>query len=296
MPSSDFRITQRTLGAQVLSNLQTSLGKLQQIENQLSSGKVLSKPSDSPTAAVASLQYRAQLGTAQQYQRNIDDGTSWLGMADSTLQSAVTQLQRVRTLAVNGSDGAMGASDRGALADEVDQLRSSLLALSNTTFQNRPLFGGNTSAKTAYDTNGNYTGDNGTVSREIATGVYVDVNVNGAATFGSGPTGLFGTLSQLSDDLRTNPSNLGNDLNAIDGHLNTVLGKLGDVGARERRLTTAKDNLSSDVINLQQSLSDVEDVDLPQTITQLQTQQMAYQAALAATSRIIQPSLVDFLK
>jgi len=217
-------------------------------------------------------------------------------MADSTLQSAVTQLQRVRTLAVNGSDGAMGASDRGALADEVDQLRSSLLALSNTTFQNRPLFGGNTSAKTAYDTNGNYTGDNGTVSREIATGVYVDVNVNGAATFGSGPTGLFGTLSQLSDDLRTNPSNLGNDLNAIDGHLNTVLGKLGDVGARERRLTTAKDNLSSDVINLQQSLSDVEDVDLPQTITQLQTQQMAYQAALAATSRIIQPSLVDFLK
>jgi flagellar hook-associated protein 3 FlgL len=75
-----------------------------------------------------------------------------------------------------------------------------------------------------------------------------------------------------------------------------VLGKLGDVGARERRLSTAKDNLSSDVINLQQSLSDVEDVDLPQTITQLQTQQMAYQAALAATSRIIQPSLVDFLK
>jgi flagellar hook-associated protein 3 FlgL len=296
MASSDFRITQRTLGTEVMANLQRSLGKLQQIQEQMSSGKVLNRPSDSPTAAVSSLAFRSQLKRSQQYQRNIQDGIGWLGMADNTLQSMVSSLQRVRTLAVNGTDGAMSSQDRGALAEEVDQLRAGLLTLANSSYQNRPLFGGNTTSTTAYDQNGVYQGDAGGVTRSIAPGVSLDVNVTGGATFGSGTTGLFGTLAQLSDDLRTNPGNLGNDLNAIDGHLTNVLGTLGDVGARYRRLETTNDALSTNVVGLQQSLSEVEDVDLPQVITQLQTQQMAYQAALAATSRVIQPSLVDFLK
>jgi flagellar hook-associated protein 3 FlgL len=296
MPSSDFRITQRTLGTEVQANLQRSLSKLQQISEQMSSGKVLNRPSDSPTAAVSSLAYRSQLKRSEQYQRNLGDGTAWLGMADNTLQSMVTQLQRVRQLAVSGSNGAMGSQDRAAIAEEVDQLRQSLLGLANTTYQGRSLFGGNSTSTTAYDASGVFQGDNGAVTRAIAPGVTLDVNVNGAATFGSGASGLFGTLAQLTDDLRTNPANLQNDLTAIDGHLDNTLSTLGNVGARYRRLQTTKDTLDTDVVGLQQRLSDVEDVDLPKVITELQTQQMAYQAALAATSRIIQPSLVDFLK
>lgn len=290
------RVTQGMMSSHSLAAMQTSLSRLARLQEQLSTGRVLNRPSDSPTAAVSSLAYRSQLKRSQQYQRNLDDGGAWLGMADNTLQSMVSQLQRVRQLAVSGSNGAMGAQDRGAIADEVDQLRQSLLGLANTTYQGRTLFGGNTTNATAYDSNGVFQGDTGAVTRSIAPGVTLDVNVNGAATFGSGATGLFGTLQQLSDDLRTNPANLQNDLTAIDGHLNTTLSTLGDVGARSRRLQTTKDTLDTNVVGLQQSLSDVEDVDLPKVITDLQTQQMAYQAALAATSRVIQPSLVDFLK
>ncbi|HZR14037.1 MAG TPA: flagellar hook-associated protein FlgL [Acidimicrobiia bacterium] len=296
MAVSDFRITQRTLSSEVMSNLQRSLGKLQQIQEQMSSGKVLNRPSDSPTAAVSSLAFRSQLTRSQQYQRNISDGIGWLGIADSTLQSVVSSMQRVRQLAVNGTDGAMSSQDRSALAEEVDQLRAGLVTLANTTYQNRPLFGGNTTSATAYDANGVYQGDSGGVTRTIAPGVQLDVNVTGGAVFGSGASGLFGTLQQLSDDLRTNPANLQGDLTAIDGHMTTILSALGDVGARYRRLETTKNSLDTNVTGLQQSLSEVEDVDLPQVIMQLQTQQVAYQAALAATSKVIQPSLVDFLK
>ncbi len=296
MAVSDFRITQRTLSSEVMSNLQRSLGKLQQIQEQMSSGKVLNRPSDSPTAAVSSLAFRSQLTRSQQYQRNISDGIGWLGIADSTLQSVVSSMQRVRQLAVNGTDGAMSSQDRSALAEEVDQLRAGLVTLANTTYQNRPLFGGNTTSATAYDANGVYQGDAGGVTRTIAPGVQLDVNVTGGAVFGSGASGLFGTLQQLSDDLRTNPANLQGDLTAIDGHMTTILSALGDVGARYRRLETTKNSLDTNVTGLQQSLSEVEDVDLPQVIMQLQTQQVAYQAALAATSKVIQPSLVDFLK
>jgi flagellar hook-associated protein 3 FlgL len=50
------------------------------------------------------------------------------------------------------------------------------------------------------------------------------------------------------------------------------------------------------VLDLRAQLSNVEDIDLPKTITELALQQTAYQAALAATAKVIQPSLVDFLR
>jgi flagellar hook-associated protein 3 FlgL len=43
-------------------------------------------------------------------------------------------------------------------------------------------------------------------------------------------------------------------------------------------------------------VSDVEDIDLPKTISDMQLQQVAYQAALAAGAKVVQPSLVDFLR
>ena len=50
------------------------------------------------------------------------------------------------------------------------------------------------------------------------------------------------------------------------------------------------------VIGLRNSLAEVESVDLPKTIVELQMQETAYQAALGATQRVVQPSLVDFLR
>ena len=50
------------------------------------------------------------------------------------------------------------------------------------------------------------------------------------------------------------------------------------------------------LIELTSQRSEMEDIDLPNTIMELQLQQTAYQAALAATARVIQPSPVDFLR
>jgi flagellar hook-associated protein 3 FlgL len=96
--------------------------------------------------------------------------------------------------------------------------------------------------------------------------------------------------------MRTDPTKLPADLAALDAATNNIQDAVSDVGARYNRVTQLRQTSDDKVLNLKTSLSTVEDIDLPKTITELQMQQVSYQAALGATAKVIQPSLIDFLK
>ncbi|MFN8034908.1 MAG: flagellar hook-associated protein FlgL [Acidimicrobiia bacterium] len=293
----NFRITQQTIGQQTFANLQLSLNKLQALQQELSSGRQLNKPSDDPQGTVAALSMRGDIARANQYTRNLDDGMNWLGLADSTLQKAVDAAQSARTALIQGQSGAIDANGRAALATQIDQIREGLLALANTQYLGRPIFGGTAAGTTAYDAAGVYQGNTGTVTRNVAPGTTLDVNVTGPTAFGSDTTGLFATLAQISADLRNNStSGLTTDLGSLDANLSQLTNQLAEVGSRYNRLQVTKQRNDDSITRMTNSLSEVEDADLPKTIVDLQTQEVAYQAALAATSKVITPSLVDFLR
>jgi len=294
----NFRITQQTIGQHTFTNLQQSLGKLQTLQQELSSGKQLSKPSDNPQGTVAALSLRGDLARANQYTRNIDDGMNWLGITDSTLQKVVEQTQNARNLLIQGQSGAIDANGRAALATQVDQIREGLISLANTQYLNRPIFGGTASGSTAYSASGTFQGNTGAVTRNVAPGATLDVNVTGPSTFGDDTTGLFAALAQISSDLRANNAGapLSTDLGNLDTNLSRVTNQLAEVGSRYNRLQVTKQRIGDSITQMTSSLSEVEDADLPKTIVDLQTQEVAYQAALAATSKVITPSLVDFLR
>ena len=294
--SSGFRITQQTLSNRVTSNLQKNLNRMQTLQEQLSSGRQVNRPSDSPANAVSSLQFRSDMRRTQQLSRNAEDGLGWLGAADQNLQSMLISTRRVRELALRGSNSSNGPNEREAMAVEVDQLRESLLSLANAKYQNRPLFAGTADTPTAYSTLGVYQGDTGEITRTAAPGTAVKVNLNGQEVFGPDATGLFATLEKVAADLRTNPSALSADLGALDASSKLLTDKLAEVGARFNRVESLRDRATDDLLNLQTGLSEVENIDLPQAIMELQLQETAYQAALSAASRVIQPSLVDFLR
>ncbi len=93
-----MRITQSSIAASTLANLQSSLARSSRLQEQLSSGKVINRASDSPSGTVSSLALRTQIGANEQFSRNANDAKAWLGTADSTLQSVNSRLQRVREL------------------------------------------------------------------------------------------------------------------------------------------------------------------------------------------------------
>src|ERR1041384_1956172 len=114
-------VTEGSIHTRVLANLQRNIAKGQKIQDQLSSGKQINRPSDSPTGTVASLQLRGEARTAQQYARNADDGLGWRATLDNTLASTSTLINRARDLTVQGlSSGTNDSQSREALAVEID--------------------------------------------------------------------------------------------------------------------------------------------------------------------------------
>ena len=299
------RVTQAGIAMRTIDGLQLNLTKLQSLQEKLSSGKEVNKPSDDPSGAVAALHYRSDIRRTDQYSRNTQNGLDWLGLADGTITSMVDQVARAKELALQGSNASMSTEERQALANEVDTIRQGLIGQSNTTYLGRPIFAGTYSNPTgptvAYDSNGVDQGDNGQVVRTVGPNQQVAINVTGPQVFGTGTTGLFQVLAQISADLRsTNPTDIANlgsvDLDNLNVATNNMQNTVASVGARYSRLDTLKTQNDNRVVSLKGNLSAVEDIDLPKTITDLQLQQTAYQAALAASARMIQPSLVDFLR
>jgi flagellar hook-associated protein 3 FlgL len=292
------RVTEGSIHTRVLANLQRNIAKGQKLQDQLSSGKQISRPSDSPTGTVASLQLRGEARSAQQYARNADDGMGWLGTLDNTLDGTSALINRARDLTVQGlSSGTNDAQSQKALAVEIDNIKASLIGYANTTYLDRPVFGGTTVDSAAYLADGTYVGDGGQLSRTVGADASIPVTASGPKVFGTGDTQLFAVLQKISDGLKAGDTDgLSTSLENLDSAADLVKSTLSDVGARYNRLTQMKQTAQDRVLAVTSQLSDVEDVDLPKAIMEMQLQQTSYQAALAASAKVIQPSLIDFLR
>ena len=297
------RITQRTVSTTLMHGLQSNLSRMQKLQEQLSSGKQVSRPSDSPVQTVEAMQFRAGIRRTEQYVRNSEDGMALLGTADAALTDALAMTRRARELVLGGMNATVAADGRRAVAAELRTLRESLLGVANTRYLDRPVFGGNTLGANAFDpTTGAFVGDDGTIARTIAPGSQVVVNISGTAAFGADgdPAQLFALVDRLATELEsggpTMQTALDGGLVDLDRSIESMINALGQVGARYNRVEAARNAAEGQLLTLTSSLSEAEDIDLPKTIVDLQMQEVAYKAALNATARVVQPSLLDFLR
>lgn len=298
-----MRITQKAISQTALQGLNRNLTQLGQLQEQLTSGKVVSRPSDSPTAVNRSMQIRKDQAATAQHARNISDAQSWMETTDTALTSMVAQVRRVRDLTVQAAnDGAMTTEARTAVSAEVAALRDSLLGLANENVDGRPVFGGATSGNKAYEADGTWVGvgsADGTgvvpIKRRISNDEQVRIDTTGPEAFGPPGSDLFTVVGKIAADVGAGVSVQG-DLADLDAAIDRLLTAASTVGARAARIDNAAQVNTDRSLALQKQLANVEDVDLPKTIMQLQFQQTGYQAALQATAQVIQPSLADFLR
>jgi flagellar hook-associated protein 3 FlgL len=293
-----MRVTQQSISRSSLANVQASLNRSAKLQEQMTSGKVLNRPSDSPTSTVTSLSLRSQISAQEQYAANAQDGEAWLNTQDAALQSVNDTLLRVRDLTVQASNsGALDLNARQGIAAEITALRDNLTAIANTNYLDRPIFGGTTAGGQAFDpATYQYVGDSGNVTRRVDDRTRVSVGADGSTVFGSGSSSVFALLDRLASDVVNSPSALSSDLNALDGRMGTVMNALTDVGARTNQLEAARAAATDKALDLRSTLSGVEDIDLPSVIIDMQLQESTYQAALSATAKAIQPTLMDFLR
>ncbi len=293
-----MRITQRAVALTSLQGLNRSLADVGKLQEQLSSGRAISAPSDSPTGTNRSMQTRADQMAVDQQARNITDAKGWLDSADSVLQGMLEAARRVRDLTVQGSNtGALSPASQAAIGMEIAALRETLLGAANRTIQGRPLFGGVTSGTVAYDPSGGFVGQGGApILRRVSDTEAVRVDLTGPEVFGAPGNDLFALVGKIATDVTADPAALTVHLGDLDTAIGRLLTGVSDIGARAKRIEHAEQINSEQSLVLQSRLAETESIDLPATIMQLQMRQVGYEAALSATAKSLQPTLVDFLR
>ena len=295
-----LRVTPRTAQRIAISGMEANLDRMVKLQEQMASGKAINRPSDSPITTVSAMQYRSDIRRNEQFSRNANDGLNWLGIADETLTGLMTTVGRVRELVIRGKNASMGPSERANIAAEVNTLKDTLVGLANVRYLDRPIFAGNEDAENAYADSGAFLGSaDDLIERRVGPNLKVRVNVTGPELFGveNGTDGnLFEIVEKIASDLTGDPASLDADLDLIDERVSDLQNQLGSIGARYNQVEGMRERAESMNVTLTNGLSEIENIDLPRTIVDLQLQEVAYQAALAATARVIQPSLVDFLR
>lgn len=293
------RVTHQMTQQTSLANVQRNLAAMSKLQGQASSLRRIEKPSDDPAGTAQALRLRAEQRALTQYDRNAADGRGWLTAVDTAMQTTSTQLIRARSLVVQAANsGTTTAESAEAIALEIEAVRDALLGQANATYTGRSIFAGTSDADAAYtaqpDGSYSYAGGAGSVDRRISEDVVVRVDADGSAVFGDATDSVFALLDRVAADIRAG-ADVGPAIAEIDAWHNRTTSALATTGARTNQLEAQLSVNAGTKLSLKADISAVEDVDLAETLVQLQTQEVAYQAALGATARVLQPTLLQYL-
>jgi len=287
------RVTNKMISDSTLRGLQTNLSRNAQLQDQLSSGKVLTRPSDNPSAAVTSMQLRTQQRLDTQYLSNIDNAAARLETGDQALATISSLLIRAKSIAVNAQDSALPSASRDALSAELVVIQKGISDAYNTQWLGRPIFGGTAQGSVAINSDAEYVGNDQPVTTRIAREVSIRIDVGGRDSGADVLPALLGNMAANIADGAVDTELYQDQLDAVQKQINTTRGELG---ARAAQVDSTKNRVDSEQLDLKTRITNNEDVDLPKAILELQASAVAYQASLGAAGKILQTSLLDYLR
>jgi len=294
-----MRITQTMMTQQFLSNITNDNQRMSQLEQELSTGKQLNSPSDNPLAVSQDMGIRAILSQTQGYQSTISAGLTWMNNTSGALQSMISGLQTIRTQVVEGLNGTSNTSAiQNALANSVQQLTAGIYQTLDSQQGNRYLFGG---TQTGTAPTASLSGASGPLNYQVANNNTIQVNVTASSLFLTTPAGASNNLQQTLANIATNLQSPGNmsalqtDLKDLSANLNNVVNANADLGTRINRLTALQNQMTQYSTTMTNQKGVIEDANMAQVITQFNTDQTVYTAALKMGAQILLPTLVSFL-
>lgn len=293
-----MRVTQSMLSNQMLRNLSSNYSKLDQYLEQLHTGKKVSRPSDNPVVAMKGMSYRAEVSKIEQYKSNASEAENWLENTDEALDKMTKALHRIYDLAVQGSTGSYNEEDRLNMMSEVKQLKEHVIDIANTSVGGKHIFNGRQTDQPPVNKDGTFNSENNdSVIIEVAHGTKLAVNTKPDHLFKTETDDLFSAIDRFIAGLENSDlDQINASIGDIQAFTDQVVNARADLGARMNRLELIHDRLNHQEIVAKKMMSDNEDVEYEEVITQLITQESILRASLAAGSRTIQPTLLDFLR
>lgn len=306
-----MRITQHMMSSIFTSNLRKQTEAMLQLQEQIATQKRINRPSDDPNGMARVLTGRSTLAAMEQYMDNILQGKNRLEFTEENLKMVDDLVQQARRVAEEKNGKDVTREERQFAAAQVKEIFEQVMQLANSKWGERYMFAGHQTATAPFaaeDSNDPYAvayrGDDGSFRYTVADGVDVRVDADGANYFQNADNGgvnIFDELHDLIEGLENSDLEQGSDqIRATVDPLNKahvqIMNKRTEAGPKLKRLQVTEQHWLNIQKTIQEAIGREEDADLAQAIIELKNLETAYQSTIAAASRIIQPSLVNFLK
>ncbi|GAK02594.1 flagellar hook-associated protein FlgL [Geomicrobium sp. JCM 19037] len=356
-----MRVTQTMIANQTLRHIQSNYSQISKYQDQLATGKKISRASQDPVAATSGMFYRTQVREIEQFQRNISSAQTWVETSDQAVYDVNLAMQRVRELTVQASNDTYDETQRAAVAEEIAQIIDHIADVGNTQVNKKYIFNGTDAgekpiAQAEFDmsieqltemegqeegsidgavlyyegnvyvwSDGAFSSDNEdlpdisiedfgesvdpdkavlfgpnaiqmngeNVNLELMKDVEIPVNVNGNDVFSHQ---MFGDLILLQRAMTDEEADIGHHLQTVDEHMDDILTVEAQIGAKQNRIDLTEARMDQQFVTATRIMSDNEDADISAAIINLVIHESVLNASLGAGARIMQPSLMDFLR
>lgn len=296
-----MRVTGMMQNLQLLNNLRQTNANILKWQDKLATGRKIQRPADDPVGVNYLMRYETELGRSDVFLENVRTGLGMLRAMDSLMQQASDVLKRVKVLVQQAANGTLTAEDRQTIAAEVRQLREQMVVIGNSSFNGKFLFNGQKTDQAPYTiaNAANEATDDGVYYLNVSPSIQVPVSLQGEQIFGQAgdPENTFKILDDIINHLMNNDANgLRAALDRMVIAEERIYAAWAEIGARTNRFELMENRILDERVSLQRLKSETGDVDMADAIIRLKLHENTLQAALATGARIMQVSLVDFLK
>jgi flagellar hook-associated protein 3 FlgL len=297
-----MRISTQSLYQGIAQRILNITDELKRAEEKVATGRNINRPSDNPVGLVEALGLRNGLSRIEQYQRNMEMGKSWLDLSGTVIEQSSSVAQQAQAIAMNLQDGTQTPEMRSALATQVGLLLDQAVSLGNTQLAGKYIFGGyrtNTQPFTKSTSGGvetvQYNGDTNDFQVQVGPQESLEIGKNGQGLFID--SGFFDSLIRLKQAIENNDTAaIQQETTNLQGAEDRFNAQGADIGIRQGRISDKQEMLKGLKLNFQNQIANIENVDQTQAILEMKEKQNAYEVALAASGKIMQVSLLDYLK
>ena len=299
-----MRISERLRYETVSNRINDAKEQNSQAMEELASQRRVEKLSDDPIGASQIIRYRDQIENLRQFQTNIEYSKGFLERSEEALQAINNNLIRAKELAVAMSNDTYDQNSRDATGREIREILDEIIQLGNTTFNGRYVFGGFRNQTPTLNLDGEFMGDDGIVHLEVSAGNFRPVSLNGRNVFEATPEemkrghfNMITSLNLLYDGMTSNDKDeIHRAMNELEHQLEKTSSGLATLGAMTNAISGTASRLSGDENLAREQLSNVQDADIYKSTSEFKRTEAVLQGTLMASTKMLQPSLLNFLQ
>ena len=324
-----MRITNASMVRSHLYDTQNNLTNMSKINQQISTGKVINTVSDDPHKAIKIMNINNEIKYTEKYNYNIDESVGWMNTTDGALDNVGNLLGEIKETILKVGNGTYSQNEMKSLNEDMNEKINQLADTLNSTHGGKYLFGGSSvddapitvienpdgtvKLEFSKDKNGQTIPNTDDLKADISSGINIDYNISVGEILnikdGNGNTvnllDEINNLSTLMNDIangdeqtaaKAKETLLNDTKGKIDTLFDHVVNERTSLGVRVSTAEKIKELNDEDILNIQDVLSKTQDTDVVEKFIELKSAEMIYQASIQVGAKLIQPTILDYIR